>query len=223
MDTISSASLARLGWPAAFVVVSAIGAYTFTHSRISEAPAHDVRIENAGPTVVSNIRAIARLETATLVVEKVIDVKDHQTRLRGLVDADDSLLFVARGEVVLGVDLSKMTEADTRFNEHTKTAYVKLPEPEVFSAHFDEPRSYVHSRATDVLAHRNENLEATARREATVAFAAAGRSPEAIERARASAEKQVRQLAQAWGAREVIVSWERLSEVAQSGEPVSTL
>ena len=171
------------------------------------APTSEVRVEHAGATVVRELRSLARLETSALHVEKVIELKDHQKRLHGLVDADDALLFVAVGEVVLGVDLSKLGDADVKSDPSTGIAYVELPAPEVLATRFDETRSYVHSRKTDVPAHRNEGLEGAARREALAAFTAAGRDARALEAAKATAEKQLRSLAKAWGAKDLVVTW----------------
>lgn len=195
--------LARLAWPAAFVAVAAMG-FGFIRTE-SPAPSHEITVTpQTGPMVVRSLKELARLETAQIRVEKVIDLVDHQKRFHGLVEADDSLLFVAAGEVVLGVDLGK---ADVTFDEASKTAKITLDEPEVFSTRFDEPHSYVHSRRTDTFAQRNEGLEAAARREATRSFGAAGREPRAQEMARAQAEKQLRALAQAWGSRDLEVTW----------------
>jgi hypothetical protein len=198
---------ARFAWPAAFVAIAAMG-FAFMRSR-PEPTDHDVRV-HASNTVVRSLRDIARLETTSLHVEKVIDVKDKQDRLHGLVQADDALLFIASGEVVVGVDLAKVRDEDVRFDEATKTAYITLPDPEVFSARFDEMHSYVRSRETDLLAKRNEQLESVARREAIAAFEAAGREPDVTTRAKAQAEKQLRSLAQAWGARTVVITWRPL-------------
>ena len=52
-------------------------------------PASEVRIEHPTPTMLKELRELARLETLSLHVEKIVDVKDHQTRLYGLVDAND--------------------------------------------------------------------------------------------------------------------------------------
>lgn len=181
------------------------------------APASEVRIEHPTPTVVKDLRELARLETLSLHVEKVIDVKDHQTRLYGLVDAEDSILFVATGEVVMGIDFAKLGERDARFDEATRTAYIQLPAPEVLSTRFDEPHSYVHARATDLLAKRNEALEATARRDAVVAFEAVAKDPKAVDRAKEQGEKQIRALAKAWGAREVVVTWSAPTPTGEVG------
>ncbi len=170
-------------------------------------PASEVRIEHPTPTVLRDLREMSRLETLSLHVEKVVEVKDRQTRLYGLVDAEDSLLFVATGEVILGVDLAKLGDDDARYDEATRTAYIHLPAPEVLSTRFDEPHSYVHARATDVLARRNEALESIARRDAATAFEAAAKDPKAVDRAKEQAEKQLRGLGKAWGARDVVITW----------------
>ena len=197
--------LSRLAWPAAFLAVAAM---TFGYLRESKpAPASEIRIEHPTPTVLKDLRELSRLETLSLHVEKVIDAKDHQKRLYGLVDADDSLLFVATGEVVMGIDLAKLGDGDARFDETTRIAHVHLPAPEVLSTRFDEPHSYVHARATDLLAKRNESLESLARRDAVVAFAAAAKDPKAIDRAKEQGEKQLRGLAKAWGARDIVITW----------------
>ncbi|MDB4933928.1 MAG: hypothetical protein JWP87_900 [Labilithrix sp.] len=201
----SLAELSRFAWPAAFIAVAAMTLGYLQELRPK--PPSEVRVEHPTPTVVKDLRDLARLETLSLHVEKVIDVKDHQTRLYGLVDADDSLLFVATGDVVMGVDFAKLADGDARFDEATRTAYVHLPAPEVLSTRFDEPHSYVHARATDVLAKRNEALESVARRDAIVAFEAAAKDPKAIARAKEQAEKQLRALAKAWTARDVVVTW----------------
>jgi hypothetical protein len=157
---------------------------------------------------VSDLRALARLETLSLHLEKVIEVDDHQERLQGLVTADDRVLFVASGEVVLGVDLAKLRDEDARFDGAAGTAYVTLPEPEVLSSRFDEAHSYVHARSTDLLAKRNEGLEATARRDAIAAFEKAGRDPANVAKAREHAETAIRSFAGRWGASRVVVTWQ---------------
>ncbi len=193
----------KLAWPLAVVVVVAM---TLAFLRAGASGAPSTVIEHSGADVVRELRALARLETAALHVEKVIDVRDHQKRLGGLVDANDALLFVASGEVVLGIDFGKLAEADVKLDAAKGTVDIMLPAPEVLSTRFDESRSYVHTRATDLLATRNEALESAARKDAIAAFEAAGKEPRAVALARRSAEAQV----VAWGkalGRDVRVSW----------------
>jgi hypothetical protein len=198
----------RFAWPAAFVIVAAMG-FVLLRDRAGPPAASEVRVQGSN-TVVKSLHDLARLETTSLHVEKVIDVRDQQKRLYGLLETEDSLLFIASGEVVIGVDLARLRDEDVRFDETTKTATITLPEPEVLSTRFDEMHSYVHSRKTDTLAERNEQLESLARREATAAFEAAGRAKDVHERAKEQAERQIRSLATAWGAKNVNVTWRPL-------------
>src|SRR4051812_39894854 len=93
---------ARFAWPLAFVAAVAM---TFSFlGRKDAKTTSEVHVQPT-PTVVKSLREISRLETMSLHVEKVIDVKDQQKRLYGLLDTEDALLFVASGEVVIGIDL----------------------------------------------------------------------------------------------------------------------
>lgn len=210
-------SIAKFAWPAAFVAIAAMGFGYLRESRTSEPKASEIRVDHDGATVIREIRALSKLETGSLRVEKVIALRDHQRRLHGLVEADDALLFVAAGEVVMGVDLTKLGPEDVRFDSKTGVASIDLPTVEVLSTRFDESKSYVHTRNTDALARRNEGLEAAARRDALAAFATAGRDASAIESAKASAERQLRALAKAWGAKDLVLTWKApAGEVAVS-------
>lgn len=196
--------MAKFAWPTAFVVIVAM---ILAFLRQSVFPTES-RIERRGSdTVLHEMRALARLETTTLHVEKVLDMKDHQTRAHGLFDADDALLYVAVGEVVLGVDLSRVGPGDLRFDATSGTAYLDLAPPEVLSVRLDETQSHVHSRSTDLLARRNEGLEGAARREALAAFAVSAKDPQANAAAKATAEKILRSLAKGWGAKDLVVTW----------------
>lgn len=201
------ATVSRFAWPAAAVAIVAMG-LSFARERANAPPPSTVEVAHAGPTVVKDLQALARLETLSLHMEKIIDVKDRQRHVHGLVEADDAVLFVATGEVVLGVDLAKLRDEDARFDAATKTAYVTLPEPEVLSSRFDEGRSYVHSRSTDFLAKRNEGLEGRARKEAIDAFEKAAREPANLQKARDHAETAVRALGTSWGATKVVITWQ---------------
>jgi len=86
-----------------------------------------------------------------------------------------------------------------------------LPEPEILSTRFDETRSHVYARDTALVAKRNEQLEQLARREAILAFEEAGRQKETIQRAEDQAERQLRALASAWGAKRLVVEWRPLA------------
>lgn len=205
--------VARFAWPLAAVAIVAMVLAFLREGRGAE-PASKIDVAPSN-TVVREIRAVGRLETAVLHVEKIIDMKDTQRRAYGLVEAKDALLYVAVGEVILGVDLGRLGEDDVEVDPKTNVVTIVLPQPEVLVTRFDEQKSHVHARETDLLAKRNEDLEAAARREATAAFAAAGKEPSAVARAREQAERQLRALAKAWGASDLVVRWkEPAGEVA---------
>ncbi|WP_338046241.1 DUF4230 domain-containing protein [Polyangium spumosum] len=173
--------------------------------RLLSPPPDHVITERPTPSLLLAIREVSRLETAEVHVEKVVDLTDRQSAFFGLVEAKDALLLVAVGRAVVGVDLGKMREEDVAFDPKTGVARLDLPEPEVLSAMLDEDGTYVFARSTDLLAKRNEQLEANARRQAQRAIEAAARTPDVMRRARAQAEKQLTALARALGAKQVEV------------------
>jgi len=61
----------------------------------------------------------------------------------------ETMLFVAYGEVIAGVDLAKMTPEDMQVVDPT-TVMVNLPDAEIFVATLDNDRSYVADRDTGV-------------------------------------------------------------------------
>ncbi len=159
------------------------------------------------PNVLVAVRDLARLETAEVHVEKVIDLTDTQSHMFGLVQASDAILLVAVGQATLGVDLSKLGEADISMDPTSKTATLHLPAPEVFQAGLDENATYVYTRTTSVLAKRNEQLETQARREAVAAIRKAADTPEMKNRAKVQAEKQITSLVRQLGAVRVQITW----------------
>ena len=201
-------SIGRFAWPAAFV---AVGALTYTyldHGRDLEAAKSGsvIKVQSTA-TVVKDLRDVARLEALAMHVEKVVDVSDHQKAVFGTIPVEDSVLFVAAGEVVLGVDLSKIKDEDVSFDVHTKVATVRLPPIETFHARLDEEHSYVHSRKTALLATRNEALEAEARRRAIVAFEQSAGDAAVRERAKQQAERSLKALSRAFGVDKVTFEW----------------
>lgn len=159
------------------------------------------------PNVLVAVRDMARLETAEVHVEKVIDLTDTQSHMFGLVQATDAILLVAVGQATLGVDLSKLAEADISMDPISKTATLHLPAPEVFQASLDENATYVYTRTTSVLAKRNEQLETQARREAVAAIRKAADTNEMKARAKLQAEKQIISLVRQLGAKRVEITW----------------
>lgn len=201
-------SLVRLAWPLAFVGVAALGV-SHLNRRLDDEPKASVIEEQPSHTVVQELRELARLQTLEMHLEKVVDVSDRQRHLFGAVTSRDSLLYVAAGEATLGVDLATIGPDDVSVDRAAGRVVLRLNEPEVFSVRLDEQHSYVHTRNTELLASRNEQLEATARRRAVDAFTRAAHEPAAQQRAREGAEKALRALAAAWQLGTLEVQWKR--------------
>ena len=159
------------------------------------------------PAVVVAVRDLARLESAEMHMERVIDLTDRQERLFGLVQAEDAILLVAAADVTAGVDLGEVKESDVDVDRDRLSVRITLPQPRVLSTRLDSDRTYVHTRRTDVLARRREDLETRARQEAEHSLEAAALEAGLLDRARANAARTVRALVRSLGFRRVEVRW----------------
>ncbi len=111
-------------------------------------------------TVILQVRSLARLETAQYTIEKVVTAETGQGALAPLFG--DRLLLVAHGEVIAGVDMSKITDRDLIVTPDGKVTII-LPAAEVFIATLDNEKSYIYDRQTGLLTHGDVNLETQAR------------------------------------------------------------
>ena len=161
----------------------------------------------SAPAVVLAVRELSRLESASYHMEKVIELTDQQSKLFGLVAVKDAILLVAVGDVVAGVDLSEVTDADVHVDAATGRARLRLPTPQVLSSSLDEAHTHVYERATDVLAARNEQLEGMARQEAERQMRQGAIDAGILVRAKGSAERTIRGLLRALGFVDVDVDW----------------
>ena len=113
-------------------------------------------------TYITEIRALARLETIQYSVEKVITAEIGQGSFNFLFG--DKLLFVAHGTVIAGIDMNKLGPEHMRFEGGV--LYVTLPPAEVFIATLDNQKSYVYDRETGIFTQGVNDLETLARQSA---------------------------------------------------------
>ena len=113
-------------------------------------------------TYITQVQALARLETIQYSIEKVITAEVGQGTFGFLFG--DKLLFVAHGTVIAGIDMGKMQPSDLQLQGGT--LHVHLPPSEVFIATLDNDKSYIYDRQTGALTHGDQNLETTARQAA---------------------------------------------------------
>jgi hypothetical protein len=113
-------------------------------------------------TYITEIRALARLETIQYSVEKVITAEIGQGSFDFLFG--DKLLFVAHGTVIAGIDMNKLGPEHLRYDG--SVLYVTLPPAEVFIATLDNQKSYVYDRETGIFTNGINDLETLARQTA---------------------------------------------------------
>jgi cell division protein FtsB len=113
-------------------------------------------------TYITEIRALARLETIQYSVEKVITAEIGQGSFNFLFG--DKLLFVAHGTVIAGIDMNKLSPENMRYDGGV--LYVTLPPAEVFIATLDNQKSYVYDRETGIFTNGVNDLETMARQSA---------------------------------------------------------
>jgi hypothetical protein len=159
------------------------------------------------PDVIVAVRDLARLETASYHIEKVLEIEDRQAIAWGLIDAKDALLLVAVGEVVAGVDLEKIDDRAVSTDWAARRVSIRLAPPEIFHARLDNGATHVYSRKTDALAKRNESLEGEARKRAEQSMRQAAIDAGILGRARSQAERSLRATLRGLGFVEIEITW----------------
>jgi len=160
------------------------------------------------PNVIVALRRLARLETSEFAIERVIDARDKQSRFMGLVQAEDTLLLIASGSVVAGIDFEELKPGAIQTDWEARRIEVRLPPTRVFRAHLDEERTYVHSRHTDRMAERRETLETDARRAAERELEQAALEGGILKKSEDNARSTVESLLYSLGFQKVTVSFE---------------
>lgn len=145
-------------------------------------------------TIVHQINDLARLETASYEMEKIVTADSQQD---GLLDAllGESMIFVAYGKLYAGVDFSRMTAADIVVVD-PDTVLVHLPPAEIFAdiPVLDNERSYVADRDTGLLTRADPELETRVRQAAEASIREAAMSSDILGRANTNAQTYMRNL-----------------------------
>ncbi|MEM7334844.1 MAG: DUF4230 domain-containing protein [Chloroflexota bacterium] len=160
-----------------FLIIGSIAAYTF-FTTINQAetavqsvgdfvqqlvvPATPVILPDS-TLIVNQINDLARLETASVDLEKVITAERGSDALFGTFS--ESMIFVANGTVVAGIDFQEMEEADLKVVD-PETIWVHLPNAKIFEdlPVLDNEESYVADRDTGLFVSADPELETEVRR-----------------------------------------------------------
>jgi hypothetical protein len=115
------------------------------------------------PTVVDRIQQLQRLETVVYTMDKIVSGEKDNPFLPDFL-AGDRLLMLVHGQVVAGIDFSRLRSGDITIVG--KDVRVRLPQPQIFITRVDESRTRVYSRQTGLLVRVDPNLETQVRQEA---------------------------------------------------------
>lgn len=151
--------------------------------------------------IVREVKDLARLETASMTLEKVVRAEREQDLLWGAFG--ETMIFVAHGEVIAGIDLMQMQEEDVQVVDPV-TVMIHLPEAEIFTVDLDNERSYVADRDTGLLTRADPQLETLVRKTADQELQAAAEESDILERAEENAEIYMRGFLQELGFENII-------------------
>ncbi len=200
-----------------FFVMGAFAAYTFV-ATVNKAgtvaqplgdfvqqliiPATPVILPSS-TTIVLQINDLARLETASVELEKIVTAERNNEYLWGAMG--ETMIFVANGKVVAGIDLAQMTPADVQVVDPT-TVMVHIPKAALFDdlPALDNDRSYVADRDTGLLTRADPQLETEVRRLAESILIEEALSSGVVDRANHNAQQYMLTFMQGLGFETVI-------------------
>ena len=126
-------------------------------------------------TVITQVRELSRLETASMHVVHVSTITQSYELIPNAIGGDE-MTFFAAGDVIAGVDLSQLRESDVR-RDADGTLVIRLPPPMVLVTRLDNKESRVISRKTGLLRRADSGLESRVRQ-----YAEGGIRSEAVRR-----------------------------------------
>jgi hypothetical protein len=150
------------------VVWAVTGFGLFELSRMVRGGAVHITVDQ--PTVIRQIQALQRLESVSYTMDKII-VGERENPILPKFLAGDRLLLVVHGEVIAGVDLSKLQPNDVAIHQHA--VHIRLPHAEIFTTRLDNSKTRVYSRDTGIFSNPDPNLEGEVRQEAERQLSAA--------------------------------------------------
>jgi hypothetical protein len=124
----------------------------------------DVRkIDVSQPAILNKIQQLERLETVRFYIDKIV-TGEHESRYLPQFLSGDRLLLIVHGEVIAGIDLSKVKADDIIVRKDV--VKVRVPKAEVLTVRIDNERTRVYSRETGLFSSVDPNLESDVRRAA---------------------------------------------------------
>jgi Protein of unknown function (DUF4230) len=153
-------------------------------------------IDVSQPTVVDRIQRLQRLETVVYTMDKLVTGAKENPIFPDFL-AGDRLLMMVHGEVVAGIDFSRLKPGDVRLNG--REVHLRLPASQVFSTRLDSAKTRVYSRQTGLLVPTDPNLETEVRQEAERELQAAALADGILQTAQQNAASTITSLLQGLG------------------------
>ena len=163
---------------------------------LSNSRGNQITIDRGRTAVVHQIQELGRLETTSYTIEKIIEGESAGNFFQRLLTGD-RILFVAHGEVIAGIDLTKISENDVRVNR--EQVDITLPAPEIFFTNLDNQQSRVYDRSQGFLSQGNDQLETEVRQAAEESIRQAACEADILSSANENARKQISALLNALG------------------------
>jgi Protein of unknown function (DUF4230) len=152
------------------------------------------------PTVVRQIQQLQRLETVSFTMDKIIS-GEHDSPYLPKFLVSDRLLLVVHGEVIGGVDLSKLQPADVVVQGQSIS--LRLPQAQILVTRLDNAQTRVYSRDTGLFSSPDPNLESEVRQEAERQLQEAAMQGDILKTADGNARSTISSLLQGLGFKKV--------------------
>lgn len=145
---------------------------------------------------IQQMKNLRRLETQRFAIERVVEASTARGDPLDIF-LGERLLLIASGDVVAGVDLSKLTDSDVIVSSDGTSVTLTLPASEIFSARLNNERTRVYDRQTRPITQltggQDPNLETQARQEAERQILAAACENGIMQRAAEEAQRSMEQ------------------------------
>jgi hypothetical protein len=122
----------------------------------------NTRITSEG-SVIERIQRLQRMETVVFNMDKIVTGEKDNPILPDFI-AGDRLLMIVHGQVIAGIDFSRLKNSDIKIQG--KDVKIHLPNPQILITRLDNARTKVYSRSTGFLVPVDPNLETKVRQEA---------------------------------------------------------
>lgn len=159
-----------------------------------------IKINTSRAAVIKEIKNLSRLETIVFSIEKIIDAGTDSNIFQDFLFGD-KILLIAHGQVIAGIDFSKLNDSDLVIED--KKITITLPKSEIFISALDETKTEVYDRSQGLLTKGNKDLESKARAAAQESIREAACEKEILVKAAENAETQLTALLKGLGFEEI--------------------